>query len=161
LTKSQNYLPVIHFERITAQTVLEICKMSETLPDNQRESVADNALSIAQAHFSDNVWMRAIYADQTPVGFIMLHLGSDCADGIDCPGVFLWRLMISRSYQGLGYGKKAIGKLVDHLRALGIPELYTSFMPGESGPGEFYRKLGFIPTGDYYGDEPEVVLKLI
>jgi diamine N-acetyltransferase len=122
--------------------------------------VADNALSIAQAHFSENVWMRAIYADQTPVGFIMLHLGSDWADGIDCPGVFLWRLMISRPYQGLGYGKNAIGKLVDHLQALGIPELYTSFTAGEGGPGEFYRKLGFVPTGDYYGDEPEVVLKL-
>jgi diamine N-acetyltransferase len=161
LTKSSNILPQIHFERITAQTVLEICKMSETLTDNQREAVTDNALSIAQAHFSDNVWMRAIYADQTPVGFIMLHLGSDWADGIDCPGVFLWRLMIAKPYQGLGYGKKAVGKLVDHLRALGIPGLYTSFTPGEGGPGEFYRKLGFVPTGDYYGDEPEVVLKLV
>lgn len=161
MTKSQLLLPVIHFERITAQTVLDICKMSETLSDKQRESVADNALSIAQAHFSDNVWMRAIYADQTPVGFIMLHLGSDWVDGIDCPGVFLWRLMIARPYQGLGYGKKAIVKLVDHLRALGIPELYTSYASGEGGPGEFYRKLGFVPTGDYYGDEPEVVLKLV
>ena len=79
MTNSQHLLPVVHFERITAQTVLEICKMSETLSDEQRESVADNALSIAQAHFSDNVWMRAIYADQTPVGFIMLHFGSDWA----------------------------------------------------------------------------------
>jgi diamine N-acetyltransferase len=161
LINSQHSLPLIHFERITAQTVLEICKMSETLPEKQRDSVADNALSIAQAHFSENVWMRAIYADQTPVGFIMLHLGSDWADGIDCPGVFLWRLMIAQPYQGLGYGKKAIAKLVEHLRALGIPELYTSYSAAEGGPGEFYRKLGFVPTGDYYGDEPEVVLKLI
>jgi diamine N-acetyltransferase len=161
LTKSANYLPEIHFERITAQTVLEICKMSETLSDTQRESVGDNALSIAQAHFSENVWMRAIYADQTPVGFIMLHLGSDWADGIDCPGVFLWRLMIAQPYQGLGYGKKAMAKLIDHLRAFGIPELYTSYKTGEGGPGEFYRKFGFVPTGDYYGDEPEVVLELV
>lgn len=152
--------PVIHFERITAKTVIEICKMSENLTEEQRRSVADNALSIAQAHFSENVWMRAIYADQTPVGFIMLHLGSDWADGIDCPGVFLWRFMIARPYQGLGYGKKAIGGLIEHLRALGIPELYTSYAAGEAGPGEFYRKLGFVPTGDYYGDEPEVVLIL-
>lgn len=161
MTKSQHVLPVIHFVRITAQTVLEICKMSETLTEEQRNSVADNALSIAQAHFSENVWMRAIYADQTPIGFILLHLGSDWADGIDCPGVFLWRFMIARPYQGLGYGKKTIGRLIDHLRALGIPELYTSFSPGEGGPGEFYRQLGFVPTGDYYGDEPEVVLKLV
>jgi diamine N-acetyltransferase len=153
--------PVIHFERINAQNVLEICGLSETLTKEQRRSVADNAVSIAQGCVSDNAWMRAIYADQMPVGFIMLHLGSDWADGIDCPGVFLWRFMIACPFQGLGYGKTAIGKLVDHLRAFGISELYTSYDAGEGGPGEFYRKLGFVPTGDYYGDEPEVVLKLV
>lgn len=50
----------IHFQRIRADTVLDICKLSELLPNEQRDAVADNALSIAQAHFSENAWMRAI-----------------------------------------------------------------------------------------------------
>lgn len=150
----------VHFVRISAQTVIEICAMSETLPEQQRKSVADNALSIAQGHFSDQVWMRAIYADETPVGFVMLHLGSNWEDGIDCPGVFLWRLMIVGPHQGKGYGASAIKLLIDQLRALGIPELYTSYHLGEGGPGLFYKKLGFVPTGAYYGDEPEVILKI-
>jgi diamine N-acetyltransferase len=152
--------PSIHFERITAKTVLDICHLSETLYPNQRESVADNAVSIAQGHFSEHAWMRAIYADDTPIGFIMLHFGSDWADGIDCPGVFLWRFMISGAYQGQRYGAAAMKHLVQHLRAMGIPELYTSFHPGIEGPGRFYEKLGFLPTGEFYGDEPEVVLKI-
>lgn len=150
----------VHFVRINAGTVLEICAMSETLNEKQRKFVADNALSIAQAHFSDQVWMRAIYAGEIPVGFIMLHYGSDWADGIDCPGVFLWRFMISGQQQGKGLGTAAMYLLIDHLRALGIPELYTSYHHGDGGPEAFYRKLGFVPTGNYYGEEPEVVLKL-
>ena len=31
------------------------------------------ARSIAQAHFEEKAWYRAIYADERPVGFIMLY----------------------------------------------------------------------------------------
>jgi diamine N-acetyltransferase len=159
--ENQNELtPVVHFERITAKTVIEICDLSATLSEEQRKCVADNALSIAQAHFSENAWIRAIYADEKPIGFIMLHIGSDWSDGIDCPGIFLWRFMIAGPYQGRGFGATAMHLLIQHLRSFGIPELYTSYDPGETGPGAFYQRLGFVPTGEYYGDEPEAVLKV-
>ncbi len=152
--------PDIHFRRITAATVVEICQLSDTLSPAQRRVVADNALSIAQGHFAENVWMRAIYADTTPIGFIMLHVGSDYDDGIDCPGVFLWRFMIAGPYQGRGYGRRAMMRVFDHLRSLGVSELYTSYRLGEGSPEGFYRELGFVPTGDSYGDEPEAVYRL-
>ncbi|MBS4062582.1 MAG: GNAT family N-acetyltransferase [Bacteroidetes bacterium] len=156
---NENPLPDVHFKRINAQTVVEICKLSETLSPQQQLMVTDNAISIAQAHFSENAWMRAIYADETPVGFIMLHIGSDYDDGIDCPGAFLWRLMIAAPFQGEGYGRQAIERLLDHLRAQGVTELYTSVHLGEQSPEEFYKRLGFERTGEYYGDEPELKLK--
>ncbi|MEW5870986.1 MAG: GNAT family N-acetyltransferase [Chloroflexota bacterium] len=155
-----NDQPDIHFKRINATTALQICKLSETLSPPQRRMVADNAISIVEAHFSENAWFRAIYADETPVGFIMLHTGSDYDDGIDCPGVFLWRLMIAGPYQGLGYGKRAMQKLFEHLQAQGVPRLYTSCGLGEASPEDFYRKLGFIPTGGMYGDEIELVVEI-
>ncbi len=154
----QTTQPAIHFERITAKTLGQIIKMSDTLTPAQRRMVADNAVSIAQAHFSENAWMRAVYADDTPVGFILLHIGSDYADGIDCPGVFLWRFMIAGSHQGKGYGWAAMQFLFKHLRSLGVPELYTSCSQGEASPEAFYHKLGFTPTGDTYGDEIELKL---
>jgi diamine N-acetyltransferase len=103
--------------------------------------------------------MRAIYAGEELVGFLMLHIGSNWADGIDCPGVYLWRLMIAGPHQGKGYGEAAMRVLFAHCRSLGIPEIYTSYHLGEGSPEGFYRKLGFVPTGDHYGDEPEVVLR--
>lgn len=148
----------IHFMRITCTTMNQICDLSETLSPTQRRMVADNVRSIAEAHFSPSAWMRAVYADDTPIGFIMTHIGSDYEDGIDCPGVFLWRFMIAGPYQGKGYGKLALEKLIQHLKAMGIPLLYTSCGQGEGSPEDFYKKLGFTPTGNHYGDEPELVL---
>ena len=34
--------------------------------------MANNAVSLAQAHFTPEAWYRAIYAGETPVGFMML-----------------------------------------------------------------------------------------
>jgi diamine N-acetyltransferase len=150
----------VHFVRVTARTVLQVCALSETLTPAQRRMVADNAVSIAQGHFSESAWMRAIYADETLVGFIMLHTGSDYDDGIDCPGVFLWRLMIAGPYQGKGYGRRAMERLLAHLRSQGISELYTSVGLGDASPEGFYRQFGFERTGDRYDDQPELKLTL-
>ncbi|KQU96963.1 acetyltransferase [Ensifer sp. Root31] len=149
----------ITFRRISALTVCEVCELSETLSEGQRNMVADNGTSIAEAHFSENAWFRAIYAEETLVGFIMLHQGSDWDDGIDCPGVYLWRFMIARPFQGKGIGKKAIELVVRDLKARGIRELYTSCGLGEASPEGFYKGLGFVLTGDSYGEEPGAVLK--
>ena len=153
-------LPEVHFMRITAATLKQICALSNTLSPAQRHMVEDNVYSIAEAHFSASAWMRAIYAGETPIGFIMTHTGSDYEDGIDCPGVFLWRFMIAAPYQGKGYGKRALEKLIQHLKAMGVRLLYTSCGQGEGSPEGFYRKLGFIPTGGHYDEEIELVLEL-
>lgn len=149
----------VTLRRISARTVGEICDLSETLSREQREKVADNAISIAEAHFSENAWFRAIYAGDIPVGFIMLHIGADHDDGIDCPGVFLWRLMIAGPHQGKGFGEKAIDLVIRDLKARGVSELYTSYGLGPASPQGFYKRLGFKETGGMYDDEVEVVLK--
>lgn len=155
-----NATPDIHFMHITAATLNQVCDLSETLSPVHRRMVADNVRSIADAHFSPSAWMRAVYADDTPIGFIMTHTGSDYEDGIDCPGVFLWRFMIAEPYQGKGFGKRALERLIQHLKAMGVPQLYTSCEQGEGSPEGFYRKLGFASTGGHYGDEIELVLNV-
>ena len=62
--------------------------------------------------------------------------------------------------QSKGYGKRALEKLIEHLKAMGVPLLYTSCGQGEGSPEGFYRKLGFVPTGGYYDHEIELVLQL-
>ena len=148
----------IDFRRISAATVGDVCDLSETLSPAQREMVADNGTSIAEAHFSENAWFRAIYADEELAGFVMLHIGADHDDGIDCPGAFLWRLMIAGPFQGKGLGRKVIARLVRDLRARGFTALHTSCGLGEGSPEGFYKGLGFLPTGDTYDEEIELRL---
>ncbi|MGM1046678.1 MAG: N-acetyltransferase family protein [Bacillota bacterium] len=150
-------MPDVHFRKIDENTVLEICQLSNTLTEVQRIMVADNAVSIAQAHFSKNAWFRAIYADDEPIGFIMLDQGSD--EGTDNGGVYLWRFMIAGPHQGKGYGKQAIGLLIEHLKGQGIYEVVASCGEGEGSPLGFYLSLGFTPNGETFGDETGLVLR--
>lgn len=149
----------ITLRRISATTVWDVCALSNALSPEHRNLVADNGASIAQAHFSENAWMRAIYAGETLVGFVMLHIGADYDDGIDCPGAFLWRLMVGGPYQRKGYGEKAIALIVRDLKARDFTALYTSYGQETGNAAGFYKRLGFATTGEMYDDEVEVVLK--
>lgn len=143
----------VALREITSETVVQICKLSNTLSEQQQKMVAPNGISIAQAHFSDKAWFRAIYAGETAVGFIMLYDDPEEAE------YFLWRLMIAGPYQGKGYGRKAIELLVEYLRTRpGAKELSASYVPIEGGPEGFYRRMGFEPTGEVRGGE--IVVKL-
>ena len=143
----------VTLREITGETVVQICSLSDTLSDRQQKMVAPNARSIAQAHFEPKAWFRAIYADETPVGFIMLY------DDPEEPQYFLWRLMIARPHQGKGYGRRAVEQLVAYVRTRpGAVELLASHVPIEGGPEGFYRRLGFEPTGQHVGEE--IVMRL-
>jgi len=144
---------IVTLQEITAETVRTICSLSVT--ETQKNFVAPNAISISQAHFEPKAWFRAIYADDTPVGFVMLF------DNPDKPIYFLWRFMIDARYQKMGFGRQAIQLLIDyvHTRPLAT-ELLVSYVPEEGGPGPFYHKLGFAPTGEMEGIEEVASLKL-
>ena len=145
----------VSLREITADTVSEICKLTDTLPEYQRKFVASNAYSIAQAHFEPKAWFRAIYAGDQPVGFVMLY------DDDEKQEYFLWRLMITGPEQRQGYGQQAINLLIEYVRSRpGATSLLTSYVPDDRGPGEFYRRLGFEPTGEILDGETVVKLDL-
>jgi diamine N-acetyltransferase len=144
---------IVTLREITEETVVSICKLSDTLSAQHKKMVAPNAVSIAQAHYNQYAWFRAIYADETPVGFIMLY------DNPEEPEYFLWRLMIAGPFQGFGYGRDAVQSLIEYVRQRpGVKELLVSCVEGEGSPEGFYAKLGFKRTGEILGEE--VVMSL-
>lgn len=137
---------------VTKDTVREICQL-QVAPE-QAQFVAPNAVSIAQAYFEqETAWFRAIYADETPVGFVMLE------DDASAQSYGLWRFMIDARYQGLGYGRRALDLVVEHVRGRpGARELLTSCVPGDGSPCPFYERYGFVYTGEE--DDGELVMRL-
>jgi len=145
----------VSLREITAETVLGICLLSETLTEPKRNFVAPNAMSLAQAHFNPHAWFRAIYAGRAPVGFVMM------VDNDEEEKYFLWRFMIAGPYHGRGYGRKAITRLLEYVATRpGARELVVSCGQGEGSPEGFYQKLGFEHTGEKLGDEVVLRLKL-
>ena len=147
-----NSKAVVSLREITRETVESILEL-EVAP-KQEEFVATNAQSLAEALFSPEAWYRAIYADETPVGFVMLSVEPEV------PRYFLWQFMIGAEYQGKGYGKRALELVIDHVRTMpGAKELLLSYVPGKGNPREFYQKLGFEETGEM--DDDEIVMRLL
>jgi diamine N-acetyltransferase len=72
---------------------------------------------------------------------------------------FLWKLLIDRRHQRLGYGHEVMRQIVELIRSQGATELLTSYAPGDSSPAGFYQALGFVPTGAV-DDDGEVLARL-
>ncbi len=143
----------VGLREITEDTVRAICDLK--VAGSQQKFVAPNSVSIAQAYFSDKAWFRAIYADESPVGFLMLEKDTEKSE------YFLWRMMIDDRYQRMGFGYKAMILLIDYVKTLPrAGELLTSCVPGDGSPEEFYRKLGFERTGEMDGIEAVMRLPL-
>ena len=146
---------MIHFRAIDENNFDTVIDMT---PPEGELFVSSNAYSLAQAWLYRNagdVHAFAVYADDTPVGFMQL-------DGDDDPRcLILWRIVIAREHRGRGYGTAAVRELIRLARESGR---YDSILLGcapENRDAEYiYRKLGFLPTGVVEDGEAEFRLDL-
>ena len=130
----------VTLRQVSAVTVRTICQLS--VADSQKHFVTPNAISIAEAHFRKEAWFRAIYANETPVGFVMLY-------EVPKHGSYaVWRFMIDARYQGRGYGRKAMELVINRIRNRpNAKALILHVVRGKGSPEGFYRKFGFELTG--------------
>jgi len=148
----------ISLRQITNDNI-ELVLALRTTRDQERfvSSVADSLAEAAQVPQA-NPWFRAVYADDRPVGFVMLAWNVEPQPGIIGPW-FLWKLLIDHHHQRLGYGREVMRQVVELVQGQGATELLTSFTPGDGSPARFYELLGFVPTGDV-DDEGEMLASL-
>ena len=76
----------VSLREVNADTIGAVCGLSNTLTEPKKNFVANNAFSIAQAYFEPKAWFRAIYADEEPVGFVMLHNDAEKSEYFLWPG---------------------------------------------------------------------------
>ncbi|WP_397538506.1 GNAT family N-acetyltransferase [Rummeliibacillus pycnus] len=118
------------------------------------EFVASNAASIAQSKIQDGWITKAIYDEDTIVGFTMY--GYAFEDEI----YEICRLMIDYKYQQRGYGTQALLKVIDEMKSWNdCNEIFLSFEPENKVAKKLYEKLGFIDT--YKIVDGEILYKLV
>lgn len=132
--------------------------------EDQTHFVASNVYSIAESQFGEDfeghwdLYPFGIYDDEkTPVGFLMYGLNYDHPN----QQAFIIRLMVDGNYQGKGYGRFGMEKMLeifrldDRIRVVGI-----SYEPENDGARKLYAKFGFEETGRLIEGEVEAVLQL-
>lgn len=136
-------MSAIELRKIALQNLDEVIGL-EVGPE-QKALVADNLYSIAQAGLDPSGWCRAAYLDGEPVGFFFVKEQNGGSH------IYLCRFMIDQHRQGRGLGRKIMIQLLDMLFSSPMVELVDLAVSREPGGGEgFYRKCGFIPTGEAY-----------
>ena len=117
--------------------------------DDQLRFVSDVEGSLAEAAEAPeaNPWHRGVYADDAPVGFVMLAWNVDPAEGLIGPW-FLWKLAIDRDQQGRGLGRAVIDLIVDLVRAEAAPSCTRATPRGRVGRSRSMPGSGSSLPGD-------------
>ena len=119
-------------------------------------SSVSQSLREAAEHPGAHAIPWAVYADNDPVGFVMIAAE---VEGSDYVPHYLWKLLIDEDHQGRGYGRETLDLIVGFFRERrGVDALTTSAQEGEGSPLSFYEHYGFERTGVV--SDGEVVLRL-
>ena len=138
---------------ITEDNVRPVMRLDVT--EVQQNFVAPNSVTIAEPAYATEAWLQAVYADESPVGLLLL------SERPSVPRFYLWRFMIDHRFQGLGFGRAAMHHIFDRVRTFPEgAELFLTYVPGDDGPREFYARLGFEDTGVVHGEEHEMRIAL-
>ena len=121
--------------------------------EDQRGFVASNMFSLAEAKADGVSNPLAIYSGDTMVGFIMYCMEEEKGTG------YIDRLMVAEGQQGCGYGRAAMGIVIDRLQnSPGCERIQTSFEPNNTLADGLYHSLGFRRNGEMVDGEMVVIL---
>ena len=143
-------MDALTLEELSADTAQQANTL-ELLPGQERFA---NPVTYEQADTSidvANTWSRVIRAGDEVVGFVRAYFDPDfTTEELRC---CVWRVSVSAGAQGKGVGRFAIEAVKQEALRRGFDHLSVLWQAGDEGPGNFFRKLGFIETGQSdYGD---------
>jgi diamine N-acetyltransferase len=115
------------------------------LAPGQEDLVASNAYSLREARRDPDSRPRAIYAGDRLVGFLMYEIIRRRNKRHE---VSIYRFMIDRRHQGKGYGRAALARALDEIRAIpNVVKVSIGYMPDNPVAGPFYASFGFVEVG--------------
>jgi diamine N-acetyltransferase len=141
--KDGNKMHELEFREVTLANLDEIEGLR--VRPEQSELVAENIYSIAQSGLDAAGWCRAVYLKESPVGFFYIRNQNHGTLAYIC------RFMVDQHWQGKGVGRSILVQLLDLLFSSPSVEAVDLAVSKESGGAEeFYRKCGFVATGERY-----------
>jgi diamine N-acetyltransferase len=135
----------LRLEELSAKTI--VAANGLTLRPGQEQFVTPVSYAEADAYVNPTTtWARVVLDGDDVVGFVRGNFDPDHPreEFRSC----IWRINVDANAQGRGIGKFAVHALADEARARGFGTVTVIWEPGEEGPGEFFRRIGFVETGE-------------
>lgn len=136
---------MITLKEVTKQNWFDIIRLSSAEDQQNRvfeKTIASNCLSLAQASMEENWTVRAVYQNDTPIGFTMFGYSDELA------GYEICRIMIDYKFQGNGYGRQALRLVIKEMvNQFNCDEIFITFVPENEKAKQLYVSVGFKDTG--------------
>lgn len=115
--------------------------LSLEVSEAQSKYVAPNVRSLADCYYyrdAGDVFPYAIQEQDEVVGFILLDLDEEENE------FMIWRMMIDKNFQGRGYGRKTVQKVIEMAKAQKETKLLIAdYVKGNEIMGNLLRSEGF------------------
>ena len=143
----------VTLREITNDNFIECIRLN--VAEDQKDFVATNVFSLAEAKADGVSDPFAIYADDEMVGFIMYDFEPEESRGC------ITRLMLDARFQGKGYGRAAMRQVIDRFSQIPeCKEIQTSYVPANAAAEHLYKDLDFRQTGEEIDGETIVRMPL-
>ncbi|WP_127593033.1 GNAT family N-acetyltransferase [Paenibacillus lautus] len=158
---------MITLRKITLENRRSIFNLE--VSEDQRRFVASNLSSVASCYVlatnEGHPFPFAIYADEQPVGFVMITYR---INGYELPTIAdnsycILRLMIDKQYQNRGYGREAMKKILEFIRTFPAGPAQFCWIPYKAenaAAKKLYESYGFRDNGEIIENEQITVLRL-
>ena len=131
----------LRLEELSAATAL--AANSLTLRAGQDQYVTPPTYAIADSYMDPLAsWPRVVLDGDEVVGFIRGNFAPDDRQEEFRSAVI--RVSVAGEHQGKGIGTFAVRALADEAKTRGFERLTAVWEPGEAGPDQFFRTVGFV-----------------
>jgi len=144
----------VRLEDVTSRNWRAVARLK--LAPEQKDLVASNLYSIAQSKFDPDARLRAVYAGKELIGFLMYDV-RETEDKTREASIY--RFMIGHKHQGRGYGRAALARALEEIRAVRrIKKVSIGYMPENPVAKPFYASFGFVEVGK--DEDGEIIAEL-
>lgn len=132
---------MVEFKEITEDNFEEVLKLKISEEQDKKRFVAPNVRSLADAYLYRNagdVFPFAVEDDGEVVGFILLD------EDVEEKEYMIWRTMVGEEFQGRGYGKAIVRKVIEQFEAdERFDVLIADYVVGNEPMKQLLESLGF------------------
>src|SRR5699024_11049261 len=149
---------MVEFVKINEDNYEAVLRLKVTDGQNEGKFIAPNVRSIADAYLyrkAGDVFPYAVQDGETVVGFVLLDEDEEEKE------LMIWRMMVDKDYQGKGYGKAIVEKVIEQFEADDRFEvLIADYVKGNEVMGKLLESLGF-EYGEFDEMNNEYVMKFL